>query len=144
MRRFAAGTKAGFAANLISQNNPSSREVRIEAVKKGEEAVVFGPNALLVNYGPSWKLEAVTIARGGVVVDGGRGDPKSKLKLKPTVGDELASSDFPISIFYIGKVFVAFIFIFLIGAIFTYFLENLPELLSYINSSSLDRPDFSN
>ncbi|KZV33961.1 hypothetical protein F511_04186 [Dorcoceras hygrometricum] len=68
--RFSAGTEAGFAVNLINQkliNNNGSDGAdnatlasHIEAVKEGEEEPVsFGPNSVLVNYGPDWKLQTV-------------------------------------------------------------------------------------
>lgn len=60
-RRFAAGTKAGFAIDRINQTEPetSTRYSFITAVKEGEEAVEFGPDAELVSYGEGWKLETV-------------------------------------------------------------------------------------
>lgn len=36
-----------------------SRVVYIEAEKEGEEAISFGDDAYLVNYGDGWKLKAV-------------------------------------------------------------------------------------
>ena len=36
----------------------------IEAVKEGEEPVSFGPNSLLVDYGPGWKLQTVNYIQG--------------------------------------------------------------------------------
>lgn len=42
----------------------------------------------------------------------------------------------PISFVYIGKILFAFLLLFVIGAVFTLFLENLPQLILYINSST--------
>lgn len=61
--RFAPGTDAGFAVALI--NRKLKRTVplvtHIEAVKDGEEeeAIAFGPNAILSNFGEDWKLQTV-------------------------------------------------------------------------------------
>ena len=40
-----------------------------------------------------------------------------------------------ISFVYIGKIFLAIIFIFVLAAVFTLALENLPTLILFINSS---------
>lgn len=62
-RRYAAGTKAGFAVNLINQKLEygTTPVVYIESDKEGEEPVSFGPDALLVDYGDGWKLQTVTL-----------------------------------------------------------------------------------
>lgn len=63
-RRFSFGTEAGFAVNLINRTLVKEGLLglpfasHIEAVKEGEEAVSFGPNSLLVNYGHGWKLRS--------------------------------------------------------------------------------------
>ena len=41
----------------------------------------------------------------------------------------------PITFVYIGKILFAFLLLFVIGAVFTLFLENLPQLILYVNSS---------
>ncbi|GLJ18031.1 hypothetical protein SUGI_0318170 [Cryptomeria japonica] len=60
-RRFASGTKAGFALHRI--NRKLGVNVRaatcIEAVKDGEDPVEFGPDAELVIYGPGWRLQTL-------------------------------------------------------------------------------------
>ncbi|CAM6086092.1 unnamed protein product [Calypogeia fissa] len=60
-RRFAAGTKAGFALDRINRSEAEmSRQYSvITAVKEGEEVIEFGPDAELVSYGDGWKLNAV-------------------------------------------------------------------------------------
>lgn len=73
--RFSSGTEAGFAVNLINKrllNDNDSDGVKnitlvshIEAGKEGEEEPVsFGPNSVLVNYGPDWKLQTVVHSYG--------------------------------------------------------------------------------
>ncbi|CAK9141776.1 unnamed protein product [Ilex paraguariensis] len=66
-RRFAAGTNAGFALNLINRKLESGVPLatHIEAVKGGEEPVSFGPNSVLVDYGHDWKLQTVTETEEG-------------------------------------------------------------------------------
>lgn len=69
VRRFAAGTEAGFAVNLINKRLISDGgggggggncvlATHLEAVKEGEEEPIsFGPTSLLVDYGSGWKLQ---------------------------------------------------------------------------------------
>lgn len=77
VRRFAPGTHASFALNLInnkllleySSNNTTTTTSsspplasHIEAVKLGhdsEEPISFGPTATLLDYGPPWILQTV-------------------------------------------------------------------------------------
>lgn len=66
-RRFAAGTEAGFAVDVINRKLDGGvvpLVSRIEAVKEGEEPISFGPNSVLVDYGQGWKLETVTELKG--------------------------------------------------------------------------------
>lgn len=62
IRRFAAGTEAGFALCIINKKIEigAPPALYIEACKEGEEPISFGPNATLVNYGKGWKLQTVT------------------------------------------------------------------------------------
>lgn len=62
VRRFAAGTEAKFALYTINRklNGGAHPALYIEAVKEGEEPVIFGPRTVLVNYGQGWKLQTVT------------------------------------------------------------------------------------
>ncbi|XP_076902595.1 uncharacterized protein LOC143557398, partial [Bidens hawaiensis] len=66
IRRFSAGTEAGFAVNLINRkvDGGSPIALYIEAVKEGEEPVSFGPSSVLVSYGHGWKLQTVTEPQG--------------------------------------------------------------------------------
>ncbi|XP_057445851.1 uncharacterized protein LOC130737994 [Lotus japonicus] len=134
--RFAVGTDAGFAVSLINRKLKGSVPVvvsHIEAVKNGEEEpIAFGPNAVLSNFGEAWKLHTVPseeVRNGHVrlmatqtpgLVSGFSGDEKMVFK--------------PISFHYGVKIVFAFILIFVLGAIFTLFLDNLPALILYVKS----------
>ncbi|MED6145320.1 hypothetical protein PIB30_024073 [Stylosanthes scabra] len=66
-RRFAANTDAGSAVELINMRLKKEEvglpaALHIEAVKDGEEPIVFGPNSTLVSYGDGWNLQTVTQA----------------------------------------------------------------------------------
>ncbi|KAH7853331.1 hypothetical protein Vadar_001302 [Vaccinium darrowii] len=130
-RRFAAGTEAGFAVSLVNRKvEVGPITSHIEAVKEGEEPVSFGPNSVLVDYGDGWKLQTVT------VVEGLR---KKEFKGPATLHNEslrgLKASQPVISYLYVGKILLAFILIFVMGAVLTLALKNLPSLILFINSS---------
>ncbi|XP_034694654.1 uncharacterized protein LOC117921020 isoform X2 [Vitis riparia] len=140
-RRFAAGTEAGFAIYLINKKLDIGLPLalHIEAVKEGEEPVSFGPNAVLVDYGDGWKLETVTDVEFAGVGKEKRVQP-TEVKIPKSSGgshpsESAVSSQPVISFVYIGKIFLAIIFIFALGAVFTLALENLPRLILFINSS---------
>ncbi|KAJ8570575.1 hypothetical protein K7X08_037547 [Anisodus acutangulus] len=137
--RFAAGTEAKFPLKFINGSridsilaNPSV--TYIEAVKDGEVPVIFGPNSILVNYGKGWKLQPVTETTTGF----SRGMPDDYAAVRsayvPPVSDNSHSarrkSQVALSPINIGKMFLVFILMFLIGAAFTLLLDNLPQLLS--------------
>ncbi|XP_058205152.1 uncharacterized protein LOC131319063 isoform X2 [Rhododendron vialii] len=127
--RFAAGTEAGFAVSLINrkvEGGPIASH--IEAVKEGEEPVSFGPNSVLVNYGDGWKLQTVTEAEGLR-----KGEFNRPTMLHNASVRE--ASQPVISYLYVGKILLAFILIFAMGAVLTLALENLPRLILFINSS---------
>ncbi|XP_031093972.1 uncharacterized protein LOC115998529 [Ipomoea triloba] len=136
--RFAAGTEAKFAVKMINSKLDSRYQLspgsHIEAVKDGEESVIFGPNAVLVNYGDAWSLRIATDPAGlgkakqdNTVVMGQAYHP-------PTMGLDYQltkrTSQGASKALYIGKILLAFMFIFLLGAIFTLMLESLPKLSS--------------
>ncbi|KAL3632674.1 hypothetical protein CASFOL_025658 [Castilleja foliolosa] len=146
IRRFSVGTEAGFAVNLINKKllNESGgggenvlMASYIEAVKEEEEHVSFGHSSLLVDYGPGWKLQTVCESHGDKqgaqfgttrvrkVSSKGIDDPLS-MRRKQTP---------PISFVYISKILLALLLIFAFGAVFTLALDNLPQLILYINSS---------
>ncbi|GLT87475.1 hypothetical protein SLE2022_055570 [Rubroshorea leprosula] len=138
--RFASGTKAGFAVSLINNKLGAGEPLasHIEAVKEGEEPVSFGPDAVLVNYGNGWKLQTVT------ETDFPGSRKREQIQLIQEQIHVLKSFDgqtprkrvskSEISFIYIGKILIAFILMFVLGAIFTLSLENLPRLILYINS----------
>ncbi|CAI9787465.1 unnamed protein product [Fraxinus pennsylvanica] len=146
-RRFAAETEAGFAVNLINKNLLSDGSgggniplaSHIEAIKEGEEEepVSFGPRSVLVDYGPGWKLQ--TVVEQNDDVTGVHVRPTRVRKAYTKGVDESNSMKGPsqsaFSILYIGKILFAFLLLFVFGAIFTLLLENLPQLILYINSS---------
>lgn len=61
-RRFAEGTEAGFAVELINRklDSRSPLALHIEAIKEAQEPISFGPNAVLIDYGDGWQLQTVT------------------------------------------------------------------------------------
>ncbi|KAF5823524.1 hypothetical protein HanRHA438_Chr01g0040131 [Helianthus annuus] len=139
IRRFSAGTEAGFALHLINKKLDDGLPVAsyIEAVKEGEEPVSFGRNSVLVCYGHGWKLQTVTEPEGARA----RGRIRRTInhESSPLFSDELHSTKslLPsvIGVHYIAKVLLAFVLLFVFGAVFTLALENLPRLLIFINPS---------
>lgn len=55
------------------------------------------------------------------------------LQVSGVPGDERRESK-PVSLLYIAKIVFAFILIFVLGAIFTLFLDNLPALILFVKS----------
>ncbi|KAL3327014.1 hypothetical protein AABB24_037616 [Solanum stoloniferum] len=136
--RFAAGTEAKFALKFINSSSVDSilanqPATYVEAVKDGEVPVIFGPNSILVSYGKGWKLQAVS-----ETASFSRGMPDdyaaSRPEYIPPVSDNSHSakrnSQAALSPVYIGKILLVFVLMFLIGAVFTLLLANLPQLLS--------------
>ncbi|KAI3683744.1 hypothetical protein L1987_84258 [Smallanthus sonchifolius] len=140
IRRFSVGTDAGFALNLINRKLDDGLPLAlyIESVKEGEEPVSFGSNSVLVCYGHGWKMQTVTEAEGGARA---RASIRrtTKHESSPLGLDELHSTKglLPsvIGVQYIAKVLLAFVLLFVFGAVFTLALENLPRFLIFINSS---------
>ncbi|EYU30349.1 hypothetical protein ABFS82_10G141300 [Erythranthe guttata] len=148
IRRFSNGTEAGFAVNLINKklfngggSGNSLLASHIEAVKEGEEkeeeAVSFGPNSLLVDYGSGWKLQTVVESNGDKGGDVGRKRVKKASTDYEDYDDPHAKrgNQSPLTLVYVGKIIFAFLLIFVFGAVFTLALENLPRFILYINSS---------
>ncbi|KAK4345863.1 hypothetical protein RND71_036039 [Anisodus tanguticus] len=141
--RFAAGTEAKFALKFINGSRIDSILVNtpvtyIEAVKDGEVPVIFGPNSILVNYGKGWKLQPAT----ETTTVFSRGMPDNYATLRPTYVPSASdnshsarrkSQAVALSPIYIGKILLVFILMFLIGAVFTLLLDNLPQLISKYN-----------
>ncbi|XP_070021071.1 uncharacterized protein LOC107799842 isoform X1 [Nicotiana tabacum] len=143
--RFAAGTEAKFALKFINDSRIDSILANppvayIEAVKDGEVSVIFGPNSILVNYGKGWKLQPATETTTGF----SRGMPDDYAAAQPAyvppVSDNSHSarrkSQAAVSPLYIGKILLVFFLMFLIGTLFTLFLENLPQIVQNLNMSS--------
>ncbi|XP_073033644.1 uncharacterized protein [Primulina eburnea] len=145
--RFSSGTEAGFAVNLINKrllkdNDTDSFEnitlvSHIEAVKEGEEEPVsFGPTSVLAKYGPDWKLQTVVHSYGDkwAHIEPAR---VRKVSAKGLADSHSARSkpQSPISSMYVGKILLTFVLLFMLGAVFTMVLENLPRFILYINSS---------
>ncbi|XP_028766909.1 uncharacterized protein LOC114724672 [Neltuma alba] len=135
-RRFASGIDAGSAVSLINRKlKPmSARALHIEAVKEGEEPIAFGPNSVLVNYGDDWKLQTFTEADEVMIEHNFEPIPMPTPvsgRLPPT-----RNVSKPISFLYLVKILFAFILIFVLGAIFTLALENLPALILFVKSSA--------
>uniref|UniRef100_A0A1J3IEH9 Uncharacterized protein n=2 Tax=Noccaea caerulescens TaxID=107243 RepID=A0A1J3IEH9_NOCCA len=148
--RFTTGTKAEFAVSVINRKLGSlkSRVVYIEAEKEGEEAISFGDDAYLVNYGDGWKLKTVTDADFP-------GTEKKKVVFQrnlpqqfPSVASSTSSKDSKFrrdlkpegegeqSLKYMWRIFFAFVLMFILGGLFTVALENLPRLILLFNNSS--------
>eukprot|EP00257_Ricinus_communis_P019749 XP_015578827.1 uncharacterized protein LOC8286495 [Ricinus communis] len=137
--RFAAGTKAGFAVSLINRKLGIEDPLvsHIEAIKDGEEPISFGPDANLVDYGNGWKLQTVTeLDFAGV-------RKVERIRLIPTQvpnvnsdGSHSAAAvpETGFGFLYIAKILVAFILMFVMGAVFTLALDNLPGMILLINS----------
>ncbi|KAJ4978522.1 hypothetical protein NE237_009302 [Protea cynaroides] len=141
IRRFAAGTDAGFALSLINRKLGLGVPLasHIEAVKEGEEPVSFGHTSVLVDYGEGWKLQTVVK----------EGHEKRKEVAQPS------PEQFPTAVIsdvhsarrsakvskpedtcrFIGRILLAFAIIFVLGAMFTLLLENLPRLILLLTQS---------
>ncbi|XP_039067052.1 uncharacterized protein LOC120212944 [Hibiscus syriacus] len=134
--RFAAGTKAGFAVSLINRKLGIEAPVAlyIESVKEGEP-IVFGPDAVLVNYGNGWILQTVSdmdfsgigmperIREVPTPIPNGKnidGSHSTKTLSKPGI-----------NFVYIAKVLLAFVMMFMMGGVFMLALDNLPELILF-------------
>ncbi|XP_058722635.1 uncharacterized protein LOC131594501 [Vicia villosa] len=135
--RFAPGTDAGFAVALINRKLKGRVPLvtHIEAVKDGEEeeAIAFGPNAILSNFGQHWKLQTVLSSeeqRKGPIQGMAKQTPRH---VSNVPGGENKEPN-QIGSVYIVKIIFAFILIFVLGAIFTVFLDNLPALILFVQS----------
>ncbi|XP_062167673.1 uncharacterized protein LOC133873895 [Alnus glutinosa] len=142
-RRFAIGTDAGFALSLINRRLETDKPLalHIEAFKEGEEPIAFGPNSALVDYGHGWKLQTVMeldFDYAGVPKGEGFRPVTTRVSTVTSTGGSRPAkrvSKPEISFLYIGRIIIAFILIFVLGAIFTLALENLPRLILYIKSA---------
>ncbi|XP_047338031.1 uncharacterized protein LOC124941727 [Impatiens glandulifera] len=137
IRRFANGTDARFALSLINRKVGKKFPLasHIEAAKEKEVPVSFGPGAILVDYGDGWKLQTVTESEGTFMPEQRKSRIPSAegLHEETNIEDGIIKTD--ITMGYIGKILLAFVIMFVIGAFFTLALENLPRFLLFINSS---------
>ncbi|KAG7611009.1 hypothetical protein ISN44_As05g031270 [Arabidopsis suecica] len=136
--RFTTGTKAEFAVSVINRKLGSlkPRVIYIEAAKEGEEPISFGDNASLLNYGLGWKLKTVVDADLPGTEKNNRQQRFSSVfstgfanDSTPEIGEQ--------SLKYIGRIFFAFVLMFILGGLFTVALENLPRLILLFNNSSV-------
>ncbi|XP_065854582.1 uncharacterized protein [Euphorbia lathyris] len=137
--RFASGTKAGFAVSLLNRKLEigSSGISYIEAIKEGEEPISFGPDALLLDYGDGWKLQTVTdLDFGARKADRIRLIPGQDPNVRSTGSSRHANTvpESGINFLYVTKILFALISLFVLGAVFTLALENLPRVILFINS----------
>ncbi|KAJ1293608.1 hypothetical protein BS78_01G081500 [Paspalum vaginatum] len=126
VRRFAAGTTARYALHAINRKLAPGAPpaLHVEAVRDGaeeEEPVSFGPSAALADYGRGWRLQTVTAqdAPHGDTTWGGKQPAMDSVDRATTRSTSV----------YIAKIVLAFVFIFLLGGLFTYLLEVLPDTL---------------
>ncbi|KAI5063135.1 hypothetical protein GOP47_0021682 [Adiantum capillus-veneris] len=129
--RFAAGTTAGFAVDRINArlHNPSAQVLFLEATHPGGEPVEFGPNAELTILEDGWTLRGVSHQIAG----GLRSETLVAENLDPGLfypGGKLPrgrNAEFTFE--YMGKVFLCFLFMLVLGFMLKSFLEQLPMLL---------------
>ncbi|XP_078430844.1 maltase-glucoamylase, intestinal protein [Wolffia australiana] len=132
--RFAAGTKAGYALLRMNQELELGLPlaVGIEGVNDGEGSVKFGPDAILIDYGPRWSFRTAFHEGYGQTrsTSGSQSDLSQKGVIKPDGSFTMQH----ITPEYIGRILVVTFFLFLLGGLLTLFLEFLPDLLSIISS----------
>lgn len=111
--------------------------LHLEAAKEGEEPISFGPNSVLTDYGNGWRLQTVTEFEGLRKGDKLQPTPMQFPTLKTSDGSQPVKkiSQPGFSLVYVGKIALAFVLIFALGAIFTLALDNLPRLILLINST---------
>ncbi|KAF5193950.1 maltase-glucoamylase, intestinal protein [Thalictrum thalictroides] len=139
VRRFAVGTDARFALQLINKNLDSGIPLAlyIEADKEGEEPISFGHNAVLVDYGDGWKLQTVIDYEAALGME--KGEPPTDKQLPNVTGTDglqrsASGSERNFSYLYLGRILLVLIFIVLFAVILTLGLENLPRLILYVTS----------
>ncbi|KAK8713025.1 hypothetical protein V6N13_148253 [Hibiscus sabdariffa] len=141
--RFAAGTNAGFAVSLINRKLGigAPAALYIESVKEGEEPIIFGPGAVLVNYGEGWNLQTVyeTDFSGIGKPERVQGVPTPPPGGKNIDGSHstktMTASKQEVNFGYIAKVVLAFVMMFMLGGVFMVALDNLPKLILLLDSS---------
>ncbi|KAJ3673279.1 hypothetical protein LUZ60_006653 [Juncus effusus] len=135
--RFAEGSTAKFALKLINSKLESGAKssLCIAAVKEGEEPVVFGPTAPLVDYGDGWKLETLIVAHGQD--DAARPPSPSPKKHTSTTKKAVKKPEKEITtswlVSYLGRILLAFAFMFALAGALSYFLVVLPDYLELLS-----------
>ncbi|KAG2535224.1 uncharacterized protein LOC120690107 [Panicum virgatum] len=130
VRRFSAGTTARYALHAINRKlEPGSPPaLHVEAVRDGEEPVSFGPSAALADYGRGWRLQTVTAQDAPGTHHAPRGADTKRGATQAAV-DSVARETTGSTAAYVAKIVLAFVFIFLLGGLFTYLLEVVPDML---------------
>uniref|UniRef100_A0A0A9HEH0 Uncharacterized protein n=1 Tax=Arundo donax TaxID=35708 RepID=A0A0A9HEH0_ARUDO len=131
VRRFAAGTTTRYALHAINRKlEPGGPPaLHVEAVRDdGEEPVSFGPSAPLADYGRGWRLQTVTAQDVPGIHDT---PPHARTKRgdAQAAEDSLDRETLRSTSVYVAKILLAFVFIFLLGGLFTYLLEKLPDMV---------------
>ncbi|CAM0876240.1 unnamed protein product [Alopecurus aequalis] len=137
VRRFAAGTTARYALHAVNRKLApgSPAALHVEAAKEGEEPVCFGPTAPLADYGRGWRLQTVTEEDAPGHHDApppddtkkGGGEGKMAMRDREALLNKGTSA-------YLAKVGLAFLFIFLLGGLFTYMLETIPDMIQHASA----------
>ncbi|CAA6658596.1 unnamed protein product [Spirodela intermedia] len=126
----------GSASDERTLDNGLPQGLRIEAVKEGEEPVSFGPSAVLAHYGRGWSLQTITeegffsLGLLGMMWHS-HGQRRRHNKLLCSAESRLRGaprkpSGGHITPGYIGRIALAFVFMFFLGGLLTLFLEYLP------------------
>uniref|UniRef100_A0ACD5WAB5 Uncharacterized protein n=1 Tax=Avena sativa TaxID=4498 RepID=A0ACD5WAB5_AVESA len=137
VRRFAAGTTARYALHAVNRKLApgAPAALHVEAAKDGEEPVCFGPTAPLADYGRGWRLQTVTEqdapgshhAPPPDHTKKGDGEAKGDVREREALMNKGTSA-------YLAKIGLAFVFMFLIGGLFTYLLETIPDMIQHAST----------
>uniref|UniRef100_A0ACD6A5R7 Uncharacterized protein n=1 Tax=Avena sativa TaxID=4498 RepID=A0ACD6A5R7_AVESA len=131
VRRFAAGTTARYALHAVNRKLApgAPAALHVEAAKDGEEPVCFGPTAPLADYGRGWRLQTVTEQDASAPdhTKKGDGDGKGGVRDREALMNKGTSA-------YLAKIGLAFVFMFLIGGLFTYLLETIPDMIQHAST----------
>ncbi|PKA57275.1 hypothetical protein AXF42_Ash002579 [Apostasia shenzhenica] len=144
IQKFAPGAEVRFALHLINSKLPAGvpQALYIEAAKEGEEPIYFVPEATLANCGEGWKLRTI-IEEGHNMPSKMQPNPLIP-KLPLTVVKEAqhkflektaVGSSSNLNFQYLTKILIVFAFMFLLGGLLAFFLENLPWLIHLVSSS---------
>ncbi|KAL6894086.1 hypothetical protein ACP4OV_008184 [Aristida adscensionis] len=129
VRRFAAGTTARYALHAINRRlDPGAPPaLHVEAVRDGEEPVGFGPTAPLADYGHGWRLQTVTAQDAPEIHHPPH--PNTKRDGEESGKNPIDRENLRSTSAYLARIVLAFVFIFLLGGLFTFLLEKLPDMI---------------